>query len=196
MFPAPKSHQNLLCKVFRNEVLKQCHPQHKLTPSRLSCDCLLLCFPGKNGWMLMLVLGKGIKGWSFGPGDSHRFNITGSRNYLFKSPCGLRLFSGPLQQDWTLLPSWTGDCGDAVARGQQNSPSGKGWGKAVSKPHQKICLSPARGALESTEDREMGGINGEAQAVFVVSYISQYSKQFLLTSRIPVILTQKADLWF
>lgn len=36
--------------------------------------------------------------------------------------------------------------------------SGKGWGKAGFKPHQKISLSPARGAyvLESTEHREMG----------------------------------------
>lgn len=94
MFLAPKSHQNLLCKVFRNEVLKQCHPQHKLTRSKLSCEYLLLCFAGRNVQMLMLILGKDIKGWSFGPRDW--FNTSGSRNYLFKSPCGPRLFGDPI----------------------------------------------------------------------------------------------------
>lgn len=63
MFLAPKSHLNLLCKVFRNEILKQCDPQHKLTPSRLSCDYLVLCIASKNDWILMLLLGSGIKGW-------------------------------------------------------------------------------------------------------------------------------------
>ena len=63
MFLAPKSHLNLLCKVFRNEVLKQCDPQHKLTPSRLSCNYLLLYIASRNDWMLMFLLGNGIKGW-------------------------------------------------------------------------------------------------------------------------------------
>lgn len=61
-FPAPKSHLNLLCKVFRNKVLKRCDPQHKLTPSRPSCDYLLLSIASRNDWMLMLLLGNGMKG--------------------------------------------------------------------------------------------------------------------------------------
>lgn len=201
MFLAPKSHQNLLCKVFRNEVLKRCHPQHKLTPSRLSCDYLLLCFAGRNGWMLMLVLGKGIKRWSFGPGDSQRFNISGSRNYLFKLQYRLadpNYLVAPLQQDWTQPSSWTGDCSDAMAHGQQNSPLKEGLGQS------RVQTSPENLPLHSQRSLCPGGHGGQGdgghkrwhQGVFVVSHISQFSKQFLLISRIPLILTQKADLWF
>lgn len=63
MFLAPKSHLNLLGKVFRNGVLKRCDPQNKFTPSRFSCDYLVLCIARRNDWLLMLLLGNGIKGW-------------------------------------------------------------------------------------------------------------------------------------
>lgn len=113
---------------------------------------LLLCFAGRNGWMLMLVLRKGIKGWSFGPGDSHRFNINGSIQITLRT-----------QIIWWPHCSRTGPCHhlkqEPVVKPQHMDSrihhSWKGWGKAGFKPCQKICLSPARAAcvLESMEDR-------------------------------------------
>lgn len=197
MFLAPKSHQNLLCKVFRNEVLKQCHPQHKLTHSRLSCDYLLLCCAGRNVWMLMLILGKGIKGWSLGPEDWHRFNISGSRNYLFQSPCGPRLFGGPIaagldpastlsRRLWWCCGTWTTEL----------STQGRAEAKQGSNPARKSAL-PSQRSLCPGEHRGQGDGRHKwwEQGVSVVSHISQHSQK-LLTSRVPLILTQKTDLWF
>lgn len=146
----------------------------------------------------MLVLRKGIKGWSFGPGDSHRFNINGSRNYLFKSPWGPRLFGGPIAAGldpatisnrslWWSHSTWTAEFtthGRAGAK-QGSNPARK---SASPQPEQPVSWRAWRTGDGRQKWWDQGG--------FVVSHISQYSKQFLLTSRIPLILTQKTDLWF
>lgn len=161
-------------------------------------DYLLLCFAGRNGWMLMLVLRKGIKGWSFGLGDSHWFNISGSRNHLFKLQHQLvdpDYLVAPLQQDWTQPPSWTGDWGDAMVHWQQNSPLREGLGQSRAQTLPENLPLPS---LRSPCPREHGG-QGDGRHQWwdqVVSHISQCSKQFLLISRIPLILTQKTELWF